>query len=125
MAHPVKDSRWLNATVLGFALTSLLSDVSHEMATAVLPMYLGTLGLGALALGIVEGVSDLLNGLAKLASGVAGQRIERKKAVAAACYAVTALGTSAMGMVGASPRCSGCARWRGSVGASGDRCATS
>lgn len=95
--------RWLNATVLGFALTSLLSDVSHEMATAVLPMYLGSLGLGAVALGLVEGVADLLNGMAKLGGGIAGQRLERKKPVTAACYALTALGTSGMGFVAGAP----------------------
>lgn len=103
MDRPGHSPRWLNATVAGFALTSLLSDVSHEMATAVLPMYLGTLGFGAMALGLVEGVSDFLNGLAKLASGIAGQRIGRKKPLTAACYAVTALGTSAMGLVGSVP----------------------
>ena len=96
-------SRWINATVVGLALTSLLSDVSHEMATAVLPMYLASLGLGALALGVVEGIADLVSGLAKLAGGIAGQKLPRKKPVTAACYALTALGTSAIGFVATVP----------------------
>jgi hypothetical protein len=49
--------RWLNRGVLGIALTSLFSDWSHEIATAVLPAFLGSLGAGAAWLGIIEGIS--------------------------------------------------------------------
>jgi hypothetical protein len=35
---------WLNRTVLGIALASLFSDWSHEIATAILPAFLGSLG---------------------------------------------------------------------------------
>jgi hypothetical protein len=38
---------WLNRTVLGIALPSLFSDWSHEIATAVLPAFLGSLGVAA------------------------------------------------------------------------------
>ena len=49
---------WLNRTVAAFGLTSLLSDAGHEMATSVLPLQLARLGLGATALGAVEGIAD-------------------------------------------------------------------
>jgi MFS family permease len=94
---------WLNRTVAAFGLTSLLSDVGHEMATSVLPLQLARLGLGATALGAIEGIADAASGLAKLAGGVAGQRIARKKPWTAAGYAVTAVCTSALGFVTALP----------------------
>jgi MFS family permease len=94
---------WLNRTVAAFGLTSLLSDLGHEMATAVLPLQLIRLGLGATALGAIEGIADAASGLAKLAGGVAGQRIARKKPWAAAGYAVTAIGTAALGFVSSLP----------------------
>ena len=101
---PSDDRRgWLNRTVAAFGLTSLLSDVGHEMATAVLPLQLVRLGLGATALGAIEGIADAASGLAKLAGGMAGQRIARKKPWTAAGYAVTALGTSALGFVTSLP----------------------
>jgi hypothetical protein len=65
--------RWLNRTVLGIALASLFSDWSHEIATAVLPAFLGSLGAGAAWLGIIEGISDGLSSFAKLGSGRFGQ----------------------------------------------------
>ncbi len=94
---------WLNRTVAAFGLTSLLSDLGHEMATSVLPLHLARLGLGATALGAIEGIADAASGLAKLAGGVAGQRIARKKPWTAAGYALTAICTSALGFVATLP----------------------
>jgi MFS family permease len=94
---------WLNRTVAAFGLTSLLSDVGHEMATSVLPLQLVRLGLGATALGAIEGIADAASGLAKLAGGIAGQRIARKKPWTSAGYAVTAVCTSALGFVASVP----------------------
>jgi MFS family permease len=90
---------WLNRTVAGFGLTSLLSDVGHEMATSILPMHLAGIGLGSAALGAIEGIADAASGIAKLLGGMAGQRLRRKKSATSAGYAVTAIGTSAMGLV--------------------------
>jgi hypothetical protein len=44
--------------VLSIGLASLFSDVSHEMATAVLPAFLVTLGGSPALLGVIEGVAD-------------------------------------------------------------------
>ncbi len=38
---------WLNRTTLGISLASLLSDISHELATAVLPAFLVSARRGA------------------------------------------------------------------------------
>ena len=73
------------------------------MATSVLPMQLARLGFGATALGAIEGIADAASGLAKLAGGIAGQRIARKKPWTAAGYAVTAVCTSALGFAAALP----------------------
>jgi MFS family permease len=106
---------WLNRTVAAFGLTSLLSDVGHEMATSVLPLQLAKLGLGATALGAIEGIADAASGLAKLAGGIAGQRMSRKKPWTAAGYAVTAVCTSALGFAAALPGFVAlrCAAWIG------------
>ena len=62
---------WITRSLVGILLATFFSDVSHEMATAVLPMYVSSLGLArpAAALGIIEGVADLLVSLSKLAGG--------------------------------------------------------
>ena len=73
---------WLNRTTIGVALASLLSNVSHDLATAVLPAFLATLGGGPAALGLIEGSADGLSALAKLWGGVAADRVRRRKPLA-------------------------------------------
>jgi MFS family permease len=90
--------KWLNPTVLGIGLASLLSDWSHETATTVLPAFLATLGVGAAWVGLIEGVSDGLSSLGKLASGHWTDRLARRKPVMVIGYAVTALGTASFGL---------------------------
>ena len=63
------------------------------MCTAVLPLYLATVGLGPAALGLIEGVADFLVSISKLAGGFVGHHVERKRAWVSVCYLVTAIGT--------------------------------
>ncbi len=90
---------WVNRTVVGIVAATFLSDVGHEMVTAVLPMYLGSVGLGAAALGVMEGIADLLFSLSKLAGGFVGHHVEKKRPWAALGYAATTLGTASMAAV--------------------------
>ena len=91
-------SRWLNRTVLGVGLASLFSDWSHEIATAVLPTFLASLGVAAVWLGIIEGVADGLSSFAKMASGYYADNLRRRKPIAIVGYIVTALGTASFGL---------------------------
>lgn len=91
-----KPQRWITPSVFGIVLATFFSDVSHEMCTAVLPLYLASIHLGPAALGVIEGIADLLVSLSKLGGGVVGHHVERKKPWAASGYLATALATSAM-----------------------------
>jgi MFS family permease len=93
-----KRTGWLNRTVLGIGLASLFSDWSHEVATAVMPAFLATMGVAAFWVGLIEGVSDGLSSLAKMASGYYTDKLRRRKPVAIIGYLVTALGTASFGL---------------------------
>src|SRR6185437_4107136 len=86
---------WLNRTVIGIGLASLFSDWSHEIATALLPTFLASMGVAAVWLGVIEGVSDGLSSFAKMASGYYTDKLRRRKPIAVAGYVLTALGTAA------------------------------
>src|SRR5580700_7774079 len=90
--------RWLNRTVVGVGLTSLLSDWSHETATALLPAFLATMGVAAAWLGVIEGVSDGLASFTKMGSGYYTDKLQRRKPLLVAGYVVTALGTASFGL---------------------------
>lgn len=83
--------RWLNRTIVGIILATFFSDFSHEMATAVLPLYLAAIGLGPAALGVMEGLADFLVSLAKLGGGVVGHHVRHKRPWAGLGYLVTTL----------------------------------
>jgi MFS family permease len=87
-------SSWLDHTVLGVGLTSLLSDWSHEAATAILPAFLATIGAGPAWLGAIEGAADGLSSVAKLTAGHYTDRLRRRKPLVLAGYVVTSFATA-------------------------------
>lgn len=91
--------RWITRSVVGIILATFFSDVGHEMVTAVLPMYLASVGLGAAALGVMEGLADLLFSLSKLAGGFVGHHADKKRPWATLGYLTTTLGTGSMALV--------------------------
>jgi len=87
------ETRWLNRTVLAIGLGSLFSDISHEMATAVLPLFLSALAgsSGPAVLGLIEGSADLLSSAAKLWAGAIGDRLRQRRLWCSVGYLVTTL----------------------------------
>lgn len=86
---------WLTRNVWAMALTSFLSDTSHEIATAILPLFFAVLGIPAAALGAVEGVADGLSSTAKMIAGWIGDRVARRKGIVVGGYALTGLSVGA------------------------------
>jgi MFS family permease len=82
---------WLNRNVIGMGLTSFLSDAGHEMATAVLPGFLTTIGAAAAALGTIEGVADAVSSFVKLGAGWYSDRIGHRKGITVLGYFLTGI----------------------------------
>src|ERR1039458_6370102 len=74
--------------IYAFGITSFLNDTASEMAYWVLPAFLVSLGAGAAELGVIEGVAESVASFAKLFSGYLADRIDRRKPVVVAGYAV-------------------------------------
>ena len=82
----------IGANVFLLGLVSLFTDLSQEMVTAILPLYLTVeLGLGALGFGIIEGASQGATALVRLLGGVMADRRGRYKEVAASGYGLSAV----------------------------------
>lgn len=84
---------WLNRNVIGMTLASFFSDAGHEAATAILPLFLISIGAPAAALGTIEGVADAISSFVTLASGWFSDRIGRRKLIAVSGYTLTGLST--------------------------------
>ncbi|HEY3477799.1 MAG TPA: MFS transporter, partial [Streptomyces sp.] len=82
----------VTTTVFALGAVSLITDVSSEMVTAVLPLYLVTgLGLSPLGFGLLDGVYNGFSALVRLVGGHLADRGGRHKPVAAFGYALSAL----------------------------------
>lgn len=94
------NNRLLSRSVVAIALASFFSDLGHETATSLLPGFL-TLVLGAppLALGLIEGVSDLVAAAAKYAGGKLAADGRSLRAWASGGYATTGVATALISVV--------------------------
>jgi sugar phosphate permease len=94
-AHSASDGlepRWFTPGVRGIGVASLLSDLGHEVPTALLPSLLTiTLGAPASALGIVEGVADAVAGAARFGGGGLADDPQRRRTIAVGGYVSTAI----------------------------------
>ncbi|MEU1377506.1 MFS transporter [Streptomyces triculaminicus] len=90
---PGRRTAVLPATVLTLGAVSLITDVSSEMVTAVLPLYLVTgLGLSPLGFGLLDGVYNGVSALVRLLGGRLSDRGDGgHKTVAAVGYGISAL----------------------------------
>jgi MFS family permease len=86
-----KNNKWLTRSIFGIGLTSLFSDMGHEMTTAILPMFLATIGGTAATLGLIEGVADASSSFVKLWMGWYSDRVGKRKPIATVGYVITAL----------------------------------
>jgi MFS family permease len=82
----------VGGNVLALGTVSLVTDVSAEMVTAVLPLYLVLgLQLSPLAYGVVDGVYTGATAVLRLVGGYVADRVRRRKALAGFGYALSAV----------------------------------
>lgn len=87
-ASSPKPSR--NIVLLG--IVSLLNDLSSEIIQPILPLFIASLGGGALAVGLIGGISDGIPSLLQVFAGFWSDRKGRRKPVVMGGYALSALG---------------------------------
>ena len=79
-------------------LTSFFSDFGHEMATAILPAFLVSLGGSAALLGVIEGIADASISGMKLLSGWYSDYIGKRKPFTVIGYFLTAVGVGSFSL---------------------------
>ena len=82
----------LHRSVWALGFVSLCMDMSSGMVHALLPVFLvGGLGIGAFALGLIEGAAEATASLMKIVSGAWSDRWGRRKPLIVAGYGLAAL----------------------------------
>ncbi|MCX7043587.1 MAG: MFS transporter [Gammaproteobacteria bacterium] len=82
----------LPRSIWALGIVSLCMDMSSEMIHALLPIFLvGTLGVSALALGVIEGIAEATASISKIFSGVLSDRWGKRKPLIVLGYGMAAL----------------------------------
>ncbi|HEY3470788.1 MAG TPA: MFS transporter [Amycolatopsis sp.] len=93
----------VGANVFALGAVSLVTDVSSEMVTAVLPVYLVLgLHLSPAAYGLFDGLYTGATALLRIVGGYVADRVRRRKAVAGVGYALSAVAKLGLLAAGAS-----------------------
>ncbi|MEU8298613.1 MFS transporter [Micromonospora sp. NPDC048909] len=91
-ARPGRRIALVSGNVIALGTVSLITDVSAEMVTAVLPLYLVLgLQLSPLAFGVIDGVYTGATALLRVVGGFVADRFRRRKLVAGVGYALSAV----------------------------------
>jgi MFS family permease len=82
----------LPRAIWALGLTSLFMDVSSEMIHGLLPLYItGTLGAGAIAVGLIEGIAEATALIVKVFSGAVSDITGKRKRIALLGYGLAAV----------------------------------
>jgi MFS family permease len=99
----------VHPNVLYLGLTSMFTDISSEMVSSVLPLYLVlALGFSPLQFGVVDGLYQGVTALLRIAGGVWADQTQRHKEVAEAGYGLSAISKVGLLLAGGA--------WTGVVG---------
>ncbi|MER7893103.1 MFS transporter [Micromonospora sp. NPDC094482] len=91
-ARPGRRIALVSGNVIALGTVSLITDVSAEMVTAILPLYLVLgLQLSPLAFGVIDGVYTGATALLRVVGGFVADRFRRRKLVAGVGYALSAV----------------------------------
>ena len=94
----------LTRNTVFLALASLFSDTSTEMVYPLLPLFLTqTLGAGGAAVGLVEGLAEGIQNIFQGVSGSLADRTQRRKPIALAGFALSAVAKPLIGLAAAWP----------------------
>ncbi|TQJ30609.1 MFS transporter [Microbacterium sp. SLBN-146] len=84
--------RTVSSTVITLGVVSMLTDISSESVSAILPLYItGFLGLSTIAFGFLDGIYQGVSALVRIGAGYTSDRVDQPKWVAFVGYGLAAI----------------------------------
>ena len=84
--------RTVSSTVITLGIVSMLTDISSESVSAILPLYItGVLGLSTIAFGVLDGLYQGVSAFVRIAAGYASDRSDQPKWIAFIGYGLSAI----------------------------------
>jgi MFS family permease len=92
-------ARYLTPTILLLSAISFFADLSSEMLYPVFPDFLKGVGMGALGIGLLDGLGSLVAGIGKVYFGAWSDGIDRRMPFVRWGYGLSALSRPIMGLL--------------------------
>jgi MFS family permease len=92
-------SRYLTPTILLLSAISFFADLSSEMLYPIFPAFLKGVGMGALGIGLLDGLGSLVAGIGKVYFGAWSDEIDRRMPFVRWGYGLSALSRPIMGLL--------------------------
>lgn len=89
---------FLSRNVIVLSIVSFFTDIATEMLYPIMPLYLSDIGYGIILIGLIEGITQLVAGVIKLASGVYSDHLQQRKGLVNIGYSISALAKPMMGL---------------------------
>src|SRR5512143_3344870 len=89
------------ANVIVLGMVSLFTDAASEMIYPLVPIFVASLGSGAVILGVIEGVAETTAAMLKLFSGVLSDKLQKRKLLVIIGYSISSLIRPFTGVVSA------------------------
>ncbi len=81
----------LSRNIVVLSAVSFLNDISSEIIMPILPLFLATLGGGAISLGLLGGLEESVSGFFKILTGYFTDRLRRRRVFVFSGYFISAL----------------------------------
>ena len=89
----------ITRTVLVLSIISFFADVSSELLYPIMPLYLKSIGMGAVYIGVLEGIAEAIAGLSKTYFGKLSDRSGRRMPFVWFGYVLSSFSKSATGFI--------------------------
>ncbi len=93
-----KTVSFLSRNLIVLSIVSFFTDIATEMLYPIMPLYLSDIGYGVILIGLIEGITQLVAGVIKLASGVYSDHLQRRKGLVNTGYSISALAKPLMAL---------------------------
>lgn len=93
-----KTVSFLSRNVIVLSIVSFFTDIATEMLYPIMPLYLSDIGYGVILIGLIEGITQLVAGVIKLASGIYSDHLQKRKGLVNIGYSISALAKPLMGL---------------------------
>lgn len=96
-------ARWLTRTVFILSAVSCLNDMASELLYPVLPLYMASIGYGAIWIGLLEGFAEAISGLTKAWFGELSDRSGRRMPFVKTGYLLSSLSKPLLALFASAP----------------------